>query len=116
MVLCQATYEIQYGAIQRPNHYNTTLDSARFEVCGHKFADLSDAGYGVALLNDCKYGYATHGKAQRLSLLRSPKGPDAHADMGHHTFKYAIYPHTGHFHASDVVQQAYEFNVPLLPR
>ncbi|CAM0138727.1 unnamed protein product [Umbelopsis sp. WA50703] len=111
-----ATYEIQYGAIQRPNHYNTTLDSARFEVCGHKFADLSDAGYGVALLNDCKYGYATHGKAQRLSLLRSPKGPDAHADMGHHTFKYAIYPHTGHFHASDVVQQAYEFNVPLLPR
>jgi len=111
-----ATYEIQYGAIQRPNHYNTTLDTARFEVCGHKFADLSDAGYGVALLNDCKYGYATHGKSQRLSLLRSPKGPDAHADMGRHYFKYAVYPHKGHFHASDVVQQAYEFNVPLLPR
>ncbi|KAI8577611.1 hypothetical protein K450DRAFT_212480 [Umbelopsis ramanniana AG] len=111
-----ATYEIQYGAVQRPNHYNTTLDSARFEVCGHKFADLSDAGYGVALLNDCKYGYATHGQSQRLSLLRSPKGPDAHADMGRHYFKYAVYPHKGYFHASDVVQQAYEFNVQLLPR
>ncbi|CAO3682019.1 unnamed protein product [Umbelopsis ramanniana] len=111
-----ATYEIQYGAVQRPNHYNTTLDSARFEVCGHKFADLSDAGYGVALLNDCKYGYATHGQSQRLSLLRSPKGPDAHADMGRHYFKYAVYPHKGYFYASDVVQQAYEFNVQLLPR
>ncbi|RUS25743.1 hypothetical protein BC938DRAFT_471724, partial [Jimgerdemannia flammicorona] len=68
-----ATYEIQFGALTRPTHYNTTLDSAKFEVCGHKFADLSEASYGVALLNDCKYGYATHDNVQRLSLLRAPK-------------------------------------------
>lgn len=43
---------------------------------------MSESNYGIALINDCKYGYATHGKTQRLSLLRAPKGPDEHADMG----------------------------------
>ena len=99
--------------MRRPTHYNSTIDSAKFEVCGHKFADLSEANYGVALMNNCKYGYATHGNTQRLSLLRSPKGPDENADMGEHNFKYAIYPHQGHFNSSNVVQQAIEFNVPL---
>ncbi|RCH86295.1 Glycoside hydrolase, 38 vacuolar alpha mannosidase, partial [Rhizopus stolonifer] len=108
-----ATYDIQYGVVRRPNHYNTTIDSAKFEVCGHKFADLSESNYGIALINDCKYGYATHGKTQRLSLLRSPKGPDELADMGQHKFKYAIYPHEGSYSNSDVMQAALEFNTPL---
>ncbi|KAI8992140.1 galactose mutarotase-like domain-containing protein [Mycotypha africana] len=111
-----ATYDIQYGVIRRPTHYNTTVDYAKFEVCGHKFADLSESNYGVAILNDCKYGYATHGGTQRLSLLRSPKGPDEHADMGQHSFKYAIYPHKGNFTSSNVMQCALDFNVPLLVR
>lgn len=108
-----ATYDIQYGVIRRPTHYNTTIDSAKFEVCGHKFADLSESNYGVALINDCKYGYATHGKTQRLSLLRSPKGPDEHADMGKHKFKYAIHPHRGNYASSSIMQSALEFNTPL---
>ncbi|KAG0171993.1 Glycoside hydrolase, 38 vacuolar alpha mannosidase [Apophysomyces sp. BC1034] len=111
-----ATYDIQYGVVRRPNHYNTTHDSSRFEVCGHKFADLSEASYGIALMNDCKYGYATHENTQRLSLLRSPKGPDENADMGEHNFKYAIYPHEGNFEASNVVKEALEFNTPLSVR
>ncbi|KAJ3042013.1 hypothetical protein HDV00_008305, partial [Rhizophlyctis rosea] len=109
-----ATYETQFGYIQRPTHYNNSWDLARFEVCGHKFADFSEFGYGVALLNDCKYGYAVHGNVMRLSLLRSPKAPDYHADMGEHTFRYALYPHKGSFLESDVVKVGYEFNVPLL--
>ncbi|KAJ3280790.1 Alpha-mannosidase 2C1 [Borealophlyctis nickersoniae] len=109
-----ATYETQFGFIQRPTHYNSSWDLARFEVCGHKFADLSEYGYGVALLNDCKYGYAVHGNVMRLSLLRSPKAPDLHADIGEHTFRYALYPHKGTFAESDVVRAGYEFNVPLL--
>ncbi|RUP17557.1 galactose mutarotase-like domain-containing protein, partial [Jimgerdemannia flammicorona] len=111
-----ATYETQYGVIQRPTHYNTTWDAAKFEVCGHKFADLSEYGYGVALLNDCKYGYATHGNVMRLSLLRASKNPDDKMDIGHHLFKYAVYPHANHFIQSDVVREAYAFNVPLLAR
>ncbi|KAJ3051806.1 Glycoside hydrolase, 38 vacuolar alpha mannosidase [Rhizophlyctis rosea] len=109
-----ATYETQFGYIQRPTHYNNSWDLARFEVCGHKFADFSEFGYGVALLNDCKYGYAVHGNVMRLSLLRSPKAPDFHADMGEHTFRYALYPHKGAFLESDVVKAGYEFNVPLV--
>ncbi|KAG2207470.1 hypothetical protein INT47_004218 [Mucor saturninus] len=108
-----ATYDIQYGVVRRPNHYNTTIDSAKFEVCGHKFADISESNYGIALMNDCKYGYATHGRTQRLSLLRAPKGPDEIADMGQHKFKYAIYPHRGSFSSSNVMQAALEFNTPL---
>ena len=91
-------------------------DMAKFEVCAHKFADLSEFGYGVALLNDCKYGYATRGNVMRLSLLRSPKAPDEHCDIGHHEFKYALYPHQGTFAESDVVEQGYRFNVPLTTR
>ncbi|CAG8501332.1 3725_t:CDS:10, partial [Dentiscutata erythropus] len=109
-----ATYETQFGFIQRPTHYNTSWDSAKFEVCGHKFADLSEYGYGVALLNDCKYGYATHGNVMRLSLLRSPKAPDYYCDIGVHEFKYALFPHTGSFLESNVVREAFQFNVPLL--
>ena len=108
-----ATYETQYGYIQRPTHFNNSWDLARFEVCGHKFADLSEYGYGVSLLNDCKYGYSTFANVMRLSLLRAPKSPDDKCDIGKHSFKYAVYPHTGSFDASNVVQAGYEFNVPL---
>ncbi|KAJ1951690.1 Glycoside hydrolase, 38 vacuolar alpha mannosidase, partial [Linderina pennispora] len=109
-----ATYETQYGVVQRPTHRNTSWDMAKFEVCAHKFADLSEFGYGVALLNDCKYGHATLENTMTLTLLRSPKAPDAHCDMGHHTFRYAVFPHQGSFNESAVVQEAYQFNVPLV--
>ncbi|KAJ2489478.1 Glycoside hydrolase, 38 vacuolar alpha mannosidase [Coemansia sp. RSA 2050] len=109
----QATYETQFGVVQRPTHRNTTWDMAKFEVCAHKFADLSEYGYGVALLNDCKYGYSTLANTMTLSLLRSPKAPDANCDMGQHSFRYAVYPHTGMFNESDVVREAYHFNVAL---
>ena len=82
IVNTQASYETQYGIIQRPTHYNTSWDMAKFEVCCHKWADLSENGYGISVLNDSKYGFATCGQMMRLSLLRSPKAPDAHADMG----------------------------------
>ncbi len=78
----EASYETQFGIVRRPTHYNTSWDMAKFEVCCHKWADLSENGYGVSILNDSKYGFATCGKVMRLSLLRSPKAPDAHADMG----------------------------------
>ncbi|ORX86316.1 hypothetical protein K493DRAFT_269045 [Basidiobolus meristosporus CBS 931.73] len=111
-----ATYETQFGVIQRPTHTNTSWDMAKFEVCGHKFADLSEYGYGVALLNDSKYGYAVHENIMRLSLIRAPKAPDAHCDIGHHEFRYAVYPHRGSFLESDVVRQGYNFNVPLIAK
>ena len=112
----QATYEAQFGHVQRPTHFNTSWDLARFEVCAQRWADLSEAGFGVALLNDGKYGHATHGNVMRLSLLRSPKSPDPEADMGRHAFAYALLPHTGSPLEAGVIEQAYAFNVPLLVR
>jgi len=85
---------------------------AKFEVCCHKFADLSEHGYGVSILNDSKYGFATCGNLMRLSLLRAPKAPDAHADMGRHHIRWAILPHQGDL-GSTTVQTAYNFNNPL---
>ena len=82
VVNTEASYETQYGIIRRPTHYNTSWDMAKFEVCSHKWADLSENGYGVSIMNDSKYGFATCGNMMRLSLLRAPKAPDAHADMG----------------------------------
>ncbi|XP_051918255.1 alpha-mannosidase 2C1 isoform X2 [Hippocampus zosterae] len=108
-----ATYEIQFGHLQRPTHRNTSWDWAKFEVWGHKWADLSEHNFGVALLNDCKYGYSVHKNTMTLSLLRAPKAPDANADMGTHNFTYAIMPHTGSFQDAAVIQCAYNLNYPL---
>jgi alpha-mannosidase len=110
------TYETPFGWVQRPTHFNTSWDLARFEVCGHKFADLSEYGYGCALFNDSKYGYAVHKNVMRLSLLRAPKAPDEHCDIGIHYFRYSILPHKGTFAESNVVQEALKFNVPLICR
>ena len=108
----EASYETQFGLVRRPTHYNTSWDMAKFEVCCHKFADLSENGYGVSIINDTKYGFATVGNLMRLSLLRSPKAPDAHADMGQHHIRWAIMPHKGVLGPA-TVRKAYEFNNPL---
>ncbi|KAI7865191.1 galactose mutarotase-like domain-containing protein [Spinellus fusiger] len=109
-------YDTPYGVLQRPTHFNTAWDSAKFEVAAQKFADISEYGYGIALLNDCKYGYAAHHSTIRLSLIRSPKSPNPSCDIGHHVFSYAIYPHKGHFLQSTVVRESHNFNAPLLKR
>jgi alpha-mannosidase len=109
----RATYEIQYGHVERPTHTNTSWDLARFEVCAQRWADLSEAGYGVALLNDCKYGYDIQGNVMRLSLLRAPGWPDPLADRGTHHFTYALLPHNGDLRDGGVVESGFELNVPL---
>lgn len=110
----QARYDIQFGSIERPTHENTSWDAARFEVCAHKWADLSEPGYGVALLNDGRYGYDVHDGVLRLSLLRAPTYPDPAADRGEHHFTYALLPHTGDWRTGGVVQQGYDLNAPAL--
>jgi len=108
-----ADYSVQFGNARRPTHTNTSDDMAKYEVCGHHWADLSEYGFGVALLNDCKYGYACDRNVLRLSLLRSPKRPDETADVGDHSFKYALYPHFGDYKQCNLVRTGYNFNVPL---
>jgi alpha-mannosidase len=108
-----ATYEIQWGDIQRPTHRNTSWDWAKFEVPAHKWVDLSEGGYGVSLLNDCKYGHDIHENVIRLTLLRSPSYPDPSADQGQHQFIYSLFPH-GSDWKTETIQAAYELNYPLM--
>jgi len=108
-----ATYEMPFGYAERPTHYSTSFDRAKYEVPGHRFADLSEHGFGAALLTDSKYGYSCHGGDLRISLLRSPKSPDPEADMGRHEFAYALLPHVGGWREGGVLREAVLFNAPL---
>lgn len=113
-----ATYEIPYGAIERPTTRNNSWEKAQFEVPALRWADLSGAGpdgkvYGLSLLNKDKYGYDAVGNLLRISLLRSPKWPDPNADMGRQHFHYALYPHTGTWKDADTVRHGWEYDYPL---
>ena len=110
----KATYDVQFGHVERPTHWNTSWDWARFEVCGHQWADLSETGYGVSLLNDCKYGYSIRDNAMKLTLLKSAKYPDMTADMGEHDFIYALYPHEGAVTEGGTMEEARRLNAPAL--
>ncbi len=110
----KATYDIQYGNVERPTHFNTSWDTARFEVCGHKWADISEDGFGVSLMNDCKYGYDIKDGVMRLTLIKSGIEPNKDADKEEHFFKYSLYPHEGNWKKGNTVQKAYEINVPLI--
>ena len=114
----QATYEIQFGNIQRPTHWNTSWDKAKFEVWAHRWADLSEGNYGVSLLNDSKYGYDIKENTMRLTLLRTTKKHPfedvvRYTDQGRHKFVYSLYPHTGGWREGRTLQQACELNLPL---
>jgi alpha-mannosidase len=113
-----ATYEIPYGSIERPTTRDNSWEKAQFEVPAMRWADLSGAGpdgkiHGLSILNQNKYGYDAVGNTLRLTLLRSPKWPDAEADMGHHHFHYALYPHAGTWKDALTVRHGYEYNYPL---
>lgn len=130
-----ATYEIQFGHLRRPTHRNTTWDLAKDEVAAHKWVDVSQRDFGVALLNDSKYGHKIKNAGPGaypvidLNLLRSAPYPgtnyaleqafapgeshDGYTDQADHVFTYAFYPHAGNFVDSGVIQAAYALNVPL---
>ncbi|GGO00588.1 alpha-mannosidase [Saccharibacillus kuerlensis] len=109
----EATYDVQYGNVKRPTHWNTSWDMARFETVGHQWADLSDKGYGVSLLNDCKYGYDIKDHVMRLSLIKCAQHPDTEADQGAHEFTYSLLPHEGDWLLGGTVRSAWALNNPF---
>jgi alpha-mannosidase len=110
----RATYEIQFGTIDRPTHRNTSWEEAAFEVPAQRWVDLSDAHYGVALLADCKHGYSVHAGTLWLSMLKGAIDPDPQADVGEHHFTYCLLPHAGGL--EEVRKAAYSLTRPLLWR
>ena len=110
----KATCDIQFGNCERPVHTNTSWDTARFEVCAQKFVDLSDSGYGLAVINDCKYGHSFREQEIGITMLRCPIFPDPDCDKGLHEFTYTLYPHADDVRHSEVYQKAYLMNNPLV--
>ena len=108
-----ANYECAYGVVRRPTHANTSWDAAMFEAAAHRFVDLSDPGFGLAVLNDAKYGHSVRGAVIGISLLRSPIYPDPLADEGEQSFTYALFPHAGEWHVGGVREEAENLNQPL---
>lgn len=109
----RATFDIQFGNLERTTHNNTTWDSAQFEVCGHKWADLSDNSFGLSVLNDCKYGWTVKEGHIRPSILRCATELNPNQDKEMHYVTYALYPHAGAVQDSRVAQEGYQLNVPL---
>ena len=108
-----ATYDVQFGNVKRPTHWNTSWDMARFETVAQQWVDLSQRDYGVSLLNNCKYGHDIKDNVIRLTLLKSATHPDPVQDQGEQNFTYSLLPHTGDFVEGSTVKKAYELNQPL---
>ncbi|MBC8107139.1 MAG: alpha-mannosidase [Anaerolineae bacterium] len=108
-----ATYEMQFGNVERPTHYNTSFDLARYEVPLHRWFDFSEHGFGCAILSESKYGGSTFGNTMRLSLLRAPESPDPTCDRGQHQFAWSLMPHVAGWREAGVVAEAMRFNSPL---
>lgn len=110
----KATYEIQFGHVERANHFNTSWEQAKFEVCAHKWADVSEEGYGVSLLNNCKYGHSMSDGEMSLTLIKCGTYPNENSDQGQHCFTYSLYPHKGGFKQGGTIQEAYLLNRSFL--
>ena len=70
-----AACDIQFGHVRRPTHPSTSWDAAKFEVCAHRYVDVSEPAFGVAVLNDGRYGHGLFGGRVRVSLARARAVP-----------------------------------------
>lgn len=109
----EITCDIQFGNIKRPLYSNTSWEAAKFEICAHKWVDISDSGYGVSILNDCKYGLSAQGNVIKQTLIKCGTYPNENADNGLHTFTYSVFPHNSDFCRGNTVKEAYSLNQPF---
>jgi alpha-mannosidase len=107
----EAACDIQFGHVMRPTHASTSWDAAKFEVCAHRWVDMAEPGFGVAVLNDGRWGHGVQDGGVRVSLLRAAKFPDPVQDHGRHRVTVAVMPHRHGL--AEVVREAEALNVPL---
>lgn len=108
--------DIGMGYVERAGHDNTSWDEAKFETVMHKWADVSEPGFGVSVINDSKYGVGSRGGEIAVSILKAASYPNPESDRGEHTFGLSVYPHGGRFTESRLFFHAYEFNNPLIAK
>ncbi|GHA36220.1 alpha-mannosidase [Devosia pacifica] len=105
--------EIQFGHVKRATHRNTSWDKARFEASMQRWVDISEADFGAALINDCKYGYDAVEQTVRITLVRGSTHPHPEADQGEHRLRYALFIHEGEKDLQLVHRAAERLNNPL---
>lgn len=110
----KAVCDVQFGNTERPTTRNNSIEYAQFEVCAHKYADISDGDYGVSLINDCKYGHSVLDNVLSVSLVKYGTNPGETNDSGTHTYTFELYPHLGDFKSANTVEKAYLLNQPLV--
>ena len=108
----KATFDIQFGNIERSTTENTKAEFAQFETSMHKWVDLSDNGFGLSVINDCKYGCTVKNGHIMATLLRCQTRPNSVQDREYHEFTLSIYPHKNHVSNSKVVNEAFNVNYP----
>ena len=109
------TRDIAYATIESSNYRHNPYDKAKFEVSAHNFIDMSEDGYGLSILNDCKYGYEVNEQRMIITLLKAPMNPDPKSDRGDHYFTYSLYPHAGNWKDAQTLVRGLEINNPMLP-
>lgn len=109
----KATFDIQFGNVERSTTTNTTWEFAQFEESMHKWVDLSDNSFGLSILNDCKYGCDVKNGHIRPTLFRCATRPNHIQDREFHSFSFSIYPHAKRANDSSVVKEGYNVNFPL---
>ena len=112
----KATYDLGIGTVDRGNNTDTA-----YEVYGHQWADMKDAadGYGVAVLNNCKYGWdKPNDHLLRLTLIHTPGTEGNYTyqnrqDFGKHYFTYSIVAHDSKMTNSQITRKAQVLNQSL---
>lgn len=104
-----ARYDVQFGSVLRSTHDNTSWDSARFESVAHKWVDVSEHGYGVALLNNGKYGFGMEDGKLTMTLCKCGGFPYEGASDVIPGFTYSLLPHVCDY-TNSVVEAAYVLN------
>lgn len=108
----QVTCDIQMGNLKRSTGDRSKIEKAQFEISAHKWIDVSENGYGLSVLSDCKYGWRVKEGLISLNMLRSPMWPAKNADKGTHIIRYALYPHEGDCYDANTAREGYFFNNP----
>ncbi|MCH6162994.1 alpha-mannosidase [Streptomyces marispadix] len=110
--------ETQFGHVFRPTHTNTSWETAKFEICAHRWIHVEEPGWGAALVNDSTYGHDVTRTVRddggqtttvRLSLLRAPRYPDPETDQGTHRLRFALAPGAS---VGDAVREGHWINLP----
>ncbi|MES2310522.1 MAG: glycoside hydrolase family 38 C-terminal domain-containing protein [Verrucomicrobiota bacterium] len=123
----EARFEIPFGSILRSTGSASSFERAQIEVPAHQWIDLSDSDRGIALLNDCKYGFRVKNHTMEITVLRSVPHPGkgvgkdnlanekenaVYTDLGTHFFRCALFPHAAAA-IPEITKAARHFNMPL---